>query len=369
MDEEQNDADKQYDATEAKRQRAREQGRIPRSQDLTAAGHLLALAFGLSMFGQSVIEAMAVYLKSRLERPPELAIDRAFFLREFGAALWHFSTSLAPWLALVMAAALAVSFVQLGGWMWVPELLAPKWSHLNPIEGAKKLVSAQAWIRLLASVAKLAALAFIAVWFTTGELPLFLPATGAEPAGLLMQIQKSLITLAMLLAGALLSLGLLDFTWQKWKHEQDLKMTRQELRDEMKQTEGDPQTAQRRKEAHAKLVQSKAVSRTREADAVITNPLEIAIAIKYDPEKMPAPIVVAKGKGEIAAQIRRIAVEHGIPIIERRPLAQALYKMVKVGQAIPVEMYEVFLEIMKYVYDVTGRTPQALLRARGTGRP
>lgn len=358
------DGDKQFEATDSKRRRAREEGRIPRSQDLTTAGHLLALACGLWMLGQPVIQSLGLFLRQRLSRPPELSIDRAFVMREFVGALQHFGSSLLPILALVVGTALAVSFVQLGGWVWAPQLLAPNWSHLNPVEGMKRVFSAQAWIRLLWSVAKLTALALIAVWFATGELPRFLPATGGEPGSLLMQIEDSLIGLAMLLAAALIALGLLDFGWQKWKHEQDLRMTRDELKRDIRESEGSPEFEQRRRETHVKMVKSKAVQRTKEADAVITNPLEIAVAIQYDPERMPAPIVVAKGKGEIAAAIRRIAVEHGIPIIERRPLAQALYKMVKVGQAIPVEMYEVFLEIMKYVYDITGRTPPALLRGR-----
>jgi flagellar biosynthetic protein FlhB len=134
-------------------------------------------------------------------------------------------------------------------------------------------------------------------------------------------------------------------------------MTKQELREEMKDMDGDPHTRMRRREAHRKLTEGRNLQAVKTADVVITNPTELAIAIKYDPATMPAPTIVAKGADEIAAQIRKIAAEHGIPIIERKPLARALYKSVKVGQQIPAEMYDVFIEILAYVYRITGRQP------------
>ena len=137
-------------------------------------------------------------------------------------------------------------------------------------------------------------------------------------------------------------------------------MTKQELREEMKKMEGDPLIRQRRKDAHRKLVQAREMHAVKDADLIITNPTQIAVALKYDPDTMTAPSVVAKGMGEIAARIRRLAAENGIPIIERKPLAQALYHDVKVGQAIPIEMYEVFVELMAYIYNITGRTPPDL---------
>ena len=123
----------------------------------------------------------------------------------------------------------------------------------------------------------------------------------------------------------------------------------------MKDMDGNPLVRQRRREAHRKLAEGRQLGEVPKSDVVITNPTQIAVAIKYDPTEMAAPIVVAKGMGEIAAQIRRIAAEHGIPIIERKPLAQALYRQVKLGHPIPVEMYEVFVEILAYVYRLTGK--------------
>ena len=128
----------------------------------------------------------------------------------------------------------------------------------------------------------------------------------------------------------------------------------------MKEMEGNPHVRSRRRELHRKLAEARQIGEVKHADVVITNPTQIAVAIKYDPATMPAPTVVAKGMGEIAAQIRRVAAEHGVPIIERKPLARALYRDVKVGRPIPVELYEVFVEILAYVYRITGRKPPKL---------
>jgi flagellar biosynthetic protein FlhB len=196
----------------------------------------------------------------------------------------------------------------------------------------------------------------IAAWWIALELPVFVNLMGSEPGELAVQIKSSASGLAFLLALALVCLAVLDYLFQRWKFEQELKMTKQEIREEMKQMEGDPHIRQRRREAHRKLAEARELHRVPDADVVITNPTEIAVALKYDPETMSAPAVLAKGMGPIAARIRQIAAQHGIPIIERKPLARALYRDVKVGHPIPVEMYEVFVEIMAYVYRITGRT-------------
>ena len=159
-----------------------------------------------------------------------------------------------------------------------------------------------------------------------------------------------LVSLAFQMALGLVVLAGLDYGFQLWKFEQDIKMTKQEVRDELRHMEGDPQIRMRRREAHRKLVSARQVQQTKNADVVITNPTELAIAIKYDAAKMEAPIVIAKGKGALAARIRRVAAENGIPIVEKKPLAQALYRLVKVGQAIPTELYEGVAEILAYVY-------------------
>ena len=205
-------------------------------------------------------------------------------------------------------------------------------------------------------------LVIIAAVVIAAELPTFVAMTDLTPSLVAMQIGQSIVSIGFQMAAALVVLALLDFGFQKWKFEQDLKMSKEELRQEMKDMDGDPHIRHRRREAHRKLTLANDLRKVADADVVVTNPTHIAVALKYDAETMSAPRVVAKGMGEIAARIRTIAAEHGIPIIERKPLARALYKNVKVGQMIPLEMYGVFVEIMAYVYRLTGRAAPKLSR-------
>jgi flagellar biosynthetic protein FlhB len=241
-----------------------------------------------------------------------------------------------------------------------PEALQPQFGRLNPLSGFRRIFSVAALMRLGVSLAKLAIVVGIAVWSIGAILPQVSQLIGLAPGATLVFMEGALVKLAFQVSAALVFLALLDFLYQRWRLEQDLKMSRQEIRDEMKEMEGNPLVRQRRREAHKKVAQARELHRVQTADVVVTNPTEIAVAIKYDPAKMPAPVVVAKGMGVIAARIRRIAIENRVPIIERKELARSLYRTSKVGQPIPVEMYQVFVEIMAYVYKLTGRTPPGL---------
>jgi flagellar biosynthetic protein FlhB len=159
------------------------------------------------------------------------------------------------------------------------------------------------------------------------------------------------------IAAALLALAILDYGFQWWKHEQDLRMTTHELREEMKSTHGDPQIIARRKAVQRQLAMHRLSGSVPKADVVVTNPTELAVAIQYDAETMQVPVIVAKGAGTVAQRIRRLALEHGIPIIERKPLAQALYHDVDLNKPIPGKLYAAVAEVLAFVYRLKGRTP------------
>ena len=157
------------------------------------------------------------------------------------------------------------------------------------------------------------------------------------------------------IAIALVILAILDYAFQRWKHEQDMKMTTQEVREEMKNLEGNPEVRARRRHVQRQLALNRLSDAVPKADVVVTNPTELAIAIQYDPATMAAPIVVAKGAGELAKRIRRLALEHGIPIVEKKPLAQALYREVEIDQPVPHDKYAAVAEILAYVYQLKGK--------------
>ncbi|MCH7988765.1 MAG: flagellar biosynthesis protein FlhB [Planctomycetes bacterium] len=351
--------DKTEEATDHRRQEAREKGNVAKSQDLNAAGHMIAAAFVLLMLGIPTIRSLAGLMQESLRGPAWRKVDQNFVMKVFWDRAEHIASVTMPILLVMMVTALFFNVVQVG-FLISPDSLIPKLNRLDPIQGIKRLFSIQSTVKLFVSLSKLAVVTFIAALSISISLPRFLHLSDQEPPLNLYVIQQSIARLAFELAIALIVLALLDFAFQKWKQDRDLRMTKQEVREEMKKMEGDPLIRQRRKDAHRKLAQSREMQAVKNADLIVTNPTQIAVALKYDPETMMAPTVVAKGMGEIAAHIRRLAAEHGIPIIERKPLAQALYHDVKVGQLIPIEMYEVFVELMAYIYNISGRTPPNL---------
>jgi len=165
------------------------------------------------------------------------------------------------------------------------------------------------------------------------------------------------LTTALWVGIALFALALLDFAYQRWKHEQDLRMTRQEVVEEMKNMQGDPQVMARRRAVQRQMALNRMGDKVPQADVIVTNPTELAIAIQYNPEEMAAPIVVAKGAGVLAQRIRRLALEHNIPVVERKPLAQLLYKEVEPGHPVPDGSYAAVAEVLAYVYQLKGKKP------------
>lgn len=344
--------------TERRRQEVRSQGNIARSADLTAAGLLIGVASLLYFMGAGVVTSLAEYLQNSLEQPAWVQMDRGFLVAQLLNIMSLFAWSILPALLLLVACAIATNLLQVG-FLITTEALQPQWSRINPISGFQRLFSAKGVVRLFGSLLKLSLLGLIAFWFTVGRMPVFLSLHSVEPSQAAISIGQSMIILAFFLAGALLSLAILDYGYQYWQFEQDIRMTKQEIREEHRQMEGDPQIRQRRREAHRKLASSRQFQDVKTADFVVTNPTHIAVAIKYDAMKMAAPVVVAKGEGFVAERIRKIAAEYRVPIIEKKPLARALYKTVKVGRPVPLDMYEAIAEILAYVYRLRGKIPKA----------
>ncbi|MCH9656560.1 MAG: flagellar biosynthesis protein FlhB [Planctomycetes bacterium] len=341
--------------TDRRRTEAREKGNIAKSTDLNAAGMMLAAAGALYFFAIGLNSDMKNLMETTLTTPVWLRVEPVLIIQRCESIVKMFLQGTALTMLVLFISAVFLNIVQVG-FMISPDVLQIKWERLNPIEGAKRIVSVRGLMKLGVSLGKLTLLVLIASWFSYVVFPSFVALMGAPPETILRDIFNSTVELGILLALALILLGALDFAFQKWKHEKDLMMSKQEIREEMKSMEGDPLLRQRRREAHRKLATSQELSKVASADVVVTNPTHISIAIKYDPESMPAPVVVAKGAGEIAFQIRKLANEHGIPIIERKSLARQMYRDVKTGQEIPFELYEVFVEIMAYVYNLSGKT-------------
>lgn len=351
--------DKTEQPTDRRRDEARQQGNIARSVDLTSAVVLLSASLGLWMWGRECGEALLRLLQLGLSTEPRLTLAREDAVSLIRSVVWITAGTFLPVMMLVAAGSLSVNVLQVG-LIWSTESLQPNFARINPLSGFQRLFSLSSVVRLGGSLAKIllvstvAYLYLMAHWQELGDL------SQQDAAAILVTAGRSLIELGFYLALSLIALAIFDYGYQYWQHERDLRMTKQEIRDEMKEMDGNPQVRARRREVHRKLVEARELSQVKTADVVITNPTHIAVAVKYDPATMPAPTVVAKGMGAIADQIRRLAAEHGVPIIERKPLARALYRDVKVGRPVPAEMYDVFVEILAYVYRLSGRKPPTM---------
>lgn len=344
--------------TDRRRQQVREEGNVVRSMDLNAAALLLAAAVAMQFFGASVTTSLGEYLSASLHERAWLRLDTGLILGQLWKVAQLLFSAVLPLMLVLAAFSLASNLFQVG-FLVSPELLEAKLSRINPWEGLKRIFSTQGLVKLSISLGKLLLLATLVVSFIWGNLGQFLSLAGVPLESSAVSVGYAIINLAFQLSLALVVLAICDYGYQYWRFEQDLRMTKQEVRDEMRQMEGDPLIRQRRRDAHRRLATSQQVQKVREADVVVTNPTEIAVAIKYDSDTMAAPIVVAKGMGELAARIRQLAAEHAVPIIEKKPLARSLYKLVKVGHPVPVELYEAVAEIIAYVYRIKAKGKKA----------
>ena len=348
------DGDKTEDATPRRREEARRQGNVPLSKDFSIALLMLAAAGSLLMLGPALATSAVEVLRVPLDGELTLPLERRDLPRLAGRFLWLAAACGLPTLAAMWAAALAANVLQVG-FLWSPEALQPKLSRINPISNAKNILSSRALAKLAASLLKLAMLISLAVFLTQAALPDLLQMPSQSVGEAAADLGATIGWTALWLALALLVLALFDLAFQRWKYAQDLRMTKQEVRDEMKNMEGDPLIRQRRREAHRKIASASEMAAVPEADVVLTNPTHYSIAIKYDPATMPAPVVVAKGVDLMALRIRELAREHGVPIVERPELARRLWRDVNAGQSIPLDLYETFVEILAYVYRLSGK--------------
>lgn len=352
-------ADEYGDKTEAptpkRRMEAREQGNIARSPDLTAAAVLLGGIVLLQWQGASVVAALrgvTEHLFSHAVLTDHDAGSVGELLLAVGAAA---ARAVLPVMIGVALVAVLINVVQVGLFA-SSKRLKPNFKALSPANGIKRILGGgNGWMQLAMNLAKLglvAAVAYSAVQGRIDEILLVQQLSYLQIVGLSAEV---LYAVALRLTILLLVLAVLDYAWQRFRKEKQLRMTKQEVKDELKRMEGDPLLRQRRRQIQLQGAMQRMRSAVPTADVVVTNPTEYAVALKYDEGAMTAPRVVAKGRGFVAQNIREIAIANGIPILERPPLARALWRTVQVGQEIPEQFYAAVAEILAYVYELTGR--------------
>ena len=351
------DAEKTEQPTAHKLTEARKEGNVARSQDLSAAVVLLGTLMLLVFIGEHVFGQLRAMMTSELQRP--LAAEDytvGGVVANAGQRMGMIFSIITPILGGILVLALGVSILQTG-FLLTAKPLQPSLNKLSPLRGLKRLFSRKNLVKLVVSFAKIGILGAVAVWTVYDDVRKLMVLPELEMLAMVNVVLELILDLGFKIGAVLLILAILDFAFQKWQRTQDLKMTKQEVKDELRRMEGDPQIRARRRRIQAQVAFQRMQAEVPGSDVVVTNPTELAIALKYESATMHAPRVVAKGAGYVARRIREIAVEAGVPIVERKPLAQALFRTCEVGDEVPPHLYRAVAEILAYVYELSGRRP------------
>ena len=350
--------------TPRRRQEARERGQVAKSHDLTAAAALLGAMLILNFAAPGILRELVELTRAMLgyEAADGLSADS---MPAWGhLAFQAFVKSALPVCLAMTAVALIVTLAQVG-LLFTFHPIKPDLQKIDPIAGFTRIFSMQAMVILLMGVFKIALIAAVAFLTIKGRLIQIVNMTDLSFWEIVGLSGELMFILGIRLAAVLLVLAILDYAYQRHRHEQNLRMTKQELKEELRRLEGDPLIRERRRRVARQLALQRMQAAVPKADVVITNPTHVAVALRYDAETMAAPKVVAKGAELLAHQIRKLAVQHGVPIVERAPLARALYKSVEVGQEIPPAFYKAVAEVLAYVYELSGKAVAGASAAAG----
>jgi flagellar biosynthetic protein FlhB len=346
--------DKTEAPTPKRRRELREAGQVARSPELGTAASFLVAWMALKAFGEHTIRTMSELLTLNFQsiKQPDMTTDGLMHTGMSNVLL--FARVMAPIAGVLIMAGLAVSVLQVGFHI-APKALRPQFSRINPLQGARRFVSLRSLQELLKSLTKVFIVGFVAFKALSDHMIELSRLTGSDlNAGMSLM---GLIGMELLLKVGLafLVLALLDYWFQRWQFEKTSKMTKQEVKEEQRSQELNEQIRGRIRSLQRQLARKRMMQRVPQADVVITNPTHYAVALQYDASKMAAPVCVAKGQRLIAQQIKELARQHGVPLVENKPLAQALYRAVEVDQAIPRELYKAVAEVLAFIYRLKGQ--------------
>jgi flagellar biosynthetic protein FlhB len=351
--------DKTEEPTPRRRLEAREQGNIPRSPDLTAAVLLIGMLMLLKNFGPGLVAALKALLQEMLSDASLADVSGTQVGPQILRGLTIAAKALAPMFVGVIILAIVVNVLQVG-LIFNTKKLQPNIKALNPFKGLGKLFNkSQTLVQMGMNLLKLSLVTCVAYSAVHGRLEQIILVQGLSFAQIFGVGCSVIYAIGIRIGVLLLVLAIIDYAYQRFRIERELKMTKQEVKDEMRRMEGDPKIKGRRRQIAIQIATQKLKKDVPTADVVVTNPTEFAVALKYDTNAMHAPRVIAKGQGFMAARIREIAIAAGVPILERKPLARALYKLVEVGQEIPEQFYAAVAEILAYVYELSGKAAAA----------
>ena len=360
----QDDSQKTEEPTARRLEQAREKGQVAKSQEVTHWFMILAGALMIGVFGKTFAGGIADSLYKFIARPHSIRVDGSGELRELMSETFgQLGLAFLMPVSVVVLAAFISGFIQ-NGFIFSTETITPKLSKLSLAKGLKRLFSTRSVVEFVKGILKICIVASVIVLLLWPEREVVFLVASMDAAQFMGTLQTLAIRVLVGVLSIMTVIAAVDYLYQKQQYTKELRMSKQDLKDEYKQSEGDPMIKARLRQIRTERARRRMMSAVPEADVVVTNPTHYAVALKYDHEAMDAPVLVAKGADQVALRIREVAEEHDIPVVENPPIARALYDNVELDQAIPAEHYKAVAEIIGYVMRLKGKLPGL----RGTQR-
>ncbi|SHG57779.1 flagellar biosynthetic protein FlhB [Thermosyntropha lipolytica DSM 11003] len=335
--------------TPRRREEARKKGQVFKSNDLNSAVVLVAGTVALFIISPYMLESFKAFTAVFILEKSQEEFSFLYAYRLFVETLWVMAKMVGPVFLATFLAALLITYLQVG-FVFSGEPLRPKLERLNPVEGFKRIFSKRALVELLKSVLKVLVTGYIVYTVIKKDFSLFTHMIDMELIACIKAMRSIVFEIALKVGIAFIIIGILDYLYQRYEYEKSLKMSKYDIKQEYKETEGDPLIKSRQRQIQREMAMRRMMAEVPKADVVITNPTHFAVVLKYEAEKMDAPMVVAKGQDFMALKIKEIARQNDVAVVENPPLARTLYYTVDIGQQIPEEMYQAVAEILAFVY-------------------
>lgn len=348
---EESDLEKTEEASPKRLEKAREEGDVPRSRELAACAVLFAAGLSLMMLQQPLNTALKDSLRSGLQFDRTMAFDPVSLLMKSSHTVVDLLIAFAP-LALILLAVAIASPVLVGGWVFSNKAYMPQFGRLNPLRGIGNMFSKNALAELIKSIGKAFIVSAVAYWVVSSDMEPIMSLSNMPIEAGISEVSDLMMTGFLTIVAALIFIAALDVPYQLYHYAEKHKMTKEEVKQESKESEGNPEIKGKIRQQQREVARRRMMSKIPTADVVITNPTHYAVAVKYQEEGMSAPIVVAKGADAVALKIREIAKEHKIVTLESPKLARALYAHTELDQEIPEALYAAVAEVLAYVFQL-----------------
>lgn len=343
--------DKSEEPTGRRIEKAREEGQVPRSKELNTTFLLMMGTAGLLIFGSQIGQSLVNVMRASFSFTREYVMDEKQMSMALVNAAIEVAQIVLPLLILLFLAAV-IGSVALGGWLFSSKALVPKFSRLDPIKGIGKMFALKSLVELLKAIAKVTLVMFFAVVLIRSKMPELLGLGHESVIPAMVHATQILGWSFFLLSCTMIFIAMIDVPFQMYDHIKNLKMTKQEVKDEYKDTEGKPEVKQRIRRLQMEMAQRRMMQDVPQADVVITNPTHFSVALRYDPEKDGAPILLAKGHDHMALKIREIAKANGVELVAAPPLARSVYHHAEIGEEIPSGLYLAVAQVLAYVFQL-----------------